>query len=83
MQALNGRVPVPALISYCEDAKIIGTPFYVTEYTRGRLFKSVHLPSLNAVQRTEIYNAMNQVLACIHAVDLTAVGLNDYGKHGN
>ncbi|XP_053557692.1 acyl-CoA dehydrogenase family member 10 isoform X2 [Bombina bombina] len=78
----ESEVPVPKVISLCEDSSIIGTPFYLMEYLTGRIFKDAALPGLDARDRQAIYTAMNQVLCKIHNVDIQAAGLNDYGKHG-
>ena len=32
----------------CEDASVLGTPFYVMDYSKGRLFKNPHLPGMSA-----------------------------------
>src|SRR5688572_22772701 len=31
--------PVPTPVTFCEDASVIGTPFYVMERMRGRIFR--------------------------------------------
>ncbi|XP_075424290.1 acyl-CoA dehydrogenase family member 10 isoform X2 [Ascaphus truei] len=83
MKALGeAGVPVPKVVSLCEDSSIIGTPFYLMEYISGRVFKDPALPGLDASQRRDIYTSMNQVLCKIHSVDIKAAGLEDYGKHG-
>uniref|UniRef100_A0A8C5WN56 Acyl-CoA dehydrogenase family member 10 n=1 Tax=Laticauda laticaudata TaxID=8630 RepID=A0A8C5WN56_LATLA len=76
-------IPVPKVLALCEDSSIIGTPFYLMEYSPGRIFKDPSLPELEPHQRTEVYSAMNSVLCQIHSVDIQTVGLEDYGKHGN
>uniref|UniRef100_A0A8C5MYB9 Acyl-CoA dehydrogenase family member 10 n=1 Tax=Leptobrachium leishanense TaxID=445787 RepID=A0A8C5MYB9_9ANUR len=82
MKALGETgVPVPKVISLCEDSSIIGTPFYLMEYFSGRIFKDPALPGLDEKDRRAIYTAMNQVLCKIHSVDIKAAGLEDYGKH--
>ncbi|XP_018413825.1 PREDICTED: acyl-CoA dehydrogenase family member 10 isoform X1 [Nanorana parkeri] len=75
-------VPVPKVLSLCEDSSIIGTPFYMMEYCAGRIFKDPALPELDSKQRQAIYTAMNEVLCKIHSVDIKAAGLEDYGKQG-
>ncbi|XP_048581845.1 acyl-CoA dehydrogenase family member 10 isoform X2 [Nematostella vectensis] len=76
-------VPVPKLLVLCEDASVLGTPFYVMEYTAGRIFKDPSLPGMTNEQRKEIYNAMSDVLHKIHSVDVDKAGLRDYGKTGS
>ncbi|XP_077318134.1 acyl-CoA dehydrogenase family member 10 [Lithobates pipiens] len=75
-------VPVPKVLSLCEDSSIIGTPFYLMEYCTGRIFKDPALPELDAKERQAVYTAMNKVLCQIHSVDIKAAGLEDYGKQG-
>ncbi|XP_054852904.1 acyl-CoA dehydrogenase family member 10 [Eublepharis macularius] len=80
--AVSG-IPVPKVLSLCEDSSILGTPFYLMEYCTGRIFKDPSLPGLEPSQRREIYAAMNRVLCEVHSVDIKAAGLEDYGKQGN
>ncbi|MFT5033165.1 MAG: aminoglycoside phosphotransferase (APT) family kinase protein [Bacteroidia bacterium] len=84
MHALAGTsVPVPTMHVLCEDESIIGSMFYVMDFVEGRIFWNAALPEQSPAQRSAIYDAMNQVLADLHAVDPNAVGLGDYGKPGN
>ncbi|MGN8157054.1 phosphotransferase family protein [Salinisphaera sp. RV14] len=74
-------VPVPAMRSYCDDAAVIGTPFYVMDYVEGRVFNNQ--PTLADVardQRAGVYHRMIDTLAALHSVDVAAVGLSDFGK---
>nr|XP_033809923.1 acyl-CoA dehydrogenase family member 10 isoform X2 [Geotrypetes seraphini] len=84
MKALGeAGVPVPKMLSLCEDSSILGTPFYLMEYCTGRIYKEPALSELEPSQRREIYTAMNQVLCNIHQVDIKRASLEDYGKHEN
>lgn len=84
MKALaNAGVPVPRVLDLCEDSRVIGAPFYLTEYCPGLIYKDPSLPGLPPSQRRAIYAAMNRVLCKIHSVDFKAAGLEDYGKHGD
>lgn len=79
--ALAGTgVPVPRARLYCDDASVIGTPFYVMDYVPGRVFADPRLPGVSPGERGRIYDAMNEALAKLHAVDWRAAGLSDYGK---
>jgi len=73
-------VPVPAMHCYCDDASIIGTPFYVMDYIEGRVFNDPSLPGLEPGQRTTIYHGLVDTLAALHAVDVDAAGLSDFGR---
>lgn len=76
-------VPVPPLLSLCEDSNVLGTPFYLMEYVSGRLFKNPSLEEVPVEQRKELYFALVDTLTAIHSVDIDRVGLNDFGRHGN
>lgn len=83
-QALAGsNVPVAKMHVLCKDDSILGSAFYVMELVRGRNFDDPGLPGLDKTLRTGIYDRMNRVLAAIHAIDLAAVGLSDFGPEGN
>ncbi|NKB62705.1 MAG: phosphotransferase [Gammaproteobacteria bacterium] len=79
----NTNVPVPDAIHLCKDKRILGSLFYVMSFEPGRVFWNPSLPELNNKQRAIVYDEMNRVLAALHDVDITAVGLADYGKPGN
>lgn len=84
MQALQGSgVPVPGMLALCEDAGVIGTPFYIMEYCEGRVFRDAQLPGCTPAERRAIYDSLNETLARLHQVDPRAVGLEDFGRQGN
>jgi aminoglycoside phosphotransferase (APT) family kinase protein len=73
-------VPVPKMRLLCEDAAIIGTPFYVMDYVDGRVLTDIRLSELPEAERAAYYFAMADGLAALHLVDWRAVGLAGYGK---
>jgi aminoglycoside phosphotransferase (APT) family kinase protein len=85
MRALAGsEVPVPRTYALCEDRGVIGSMFYVMEFSRGRIFWSASLPEFDSPdQRFALYDDMNRVMAALHNVDPGTVGLQDFGKPGN
>lgn len=84
MQALqNSAVPVPKLFAFSEDLEVVGTPFYIMEYLEGRVIVDQSLPSFSKEDRTRVYQEMNRVIAALHSVDYTKVGLDTFGKPGN
>lgn len=84
MQALAASaVPVPRMLALCEDAGVIGTPFYVMAHVDGRIFWDPAVPDVSRGDRAAIYDDMNRVLAALHAVDPQAVGLGGFGRPGN
>ncbi|MEO1038519.1 MAG: phosphotransferase family protein [Pseudomonadota bacterium] len=84
MKALGAAgFPAPAMHGLCEDEAVIGTAFYVMDFVEGRIFWDPYLPDLSADERAAIYDASNATLAQLHAIDVEAAGLVDYGKPGN
>jgi len=84
IMALQGsEVPVARAIHLCADRSIIGSLFYLMSFEPGRIYWDPTLPELDAGQRGAIYGEMNRVLAALHDVDVTAVGLADFGRPGS
>jgi aminoglycoside phosphotransferase (APT) family kinase protein len=76
-------VPVPRMVHYCDDASVLGTPFYLMERLSGRVFRSAALPEVSMAERRAYYRAMTETLVRLHRVDWAGLGLGDYGKPGN
>ena len=84
MRALGASgVPVAKMHLLCDDEAVIGRAFYVMEYVDGRVLWDQSLPGMTNAERAAIYDEMNRVIALLHAVDIDAAGLADYGKPGN
>ncbi|MBM4440094.1 MAG: phosphotransferase [Candidatus Rokubacteria bacterium] len=82
--ALQGSgVPVPRTYLLCEDPAVIGTPFYLMDCVHGRVFADPMLPGLTRAERTTLYDQFAEILARLHKVDWTAVGLEEFGRPGN
>lgn len=82
MRALAGTsVPVAAMHTLCEDESVIGRAFYVMDFVDGRVLWEPTLPGMAPAERTAIFDEMNRVMAALHSVDFSAIGLADYGKH--
>tara|TARA_Y100000748_G_scaffold297901_1_gene292514 strand:- start:171 stop:1244 length:1074 start_codon:yes stop_codon:yes gene_type:complete len=79
----NTEVPVPKTYGLCEDADIIGTPFFVMDFLDGTVYWDLLLSEKSPQERMEIYANKNKVIAELHNVDYESVGLSDYGKPGN
>jgi aminoglycoside phosphotransferase (APT) family kinase protein len=72
----------PRPLAGCEDASVIGTPFYVMERVRGIILRA-RVPEglvLDPPTMRRVSEAMCDTLAEIHRVDWKAVGLGDLGK---
>ncbi|MDP5278355.1 phosphotransferase family protein [Sphingomonas sp. DG1-23] len=75
--------PVARPYGLCEDAQVIGAPFYIMEMVEGRTFWDGALPDMASGERTVIYEVIVDTLAALHSIDYEAVGLGEYGKPGN
>ena len=76
-------VAVPRTILLSEDADVIGTPFYLMERVEGRVFHECALSDAAPGERKDLYFAMADAMARLHAVRPDRIGLADYGKPGN
>ena len=76
----SSGVPVPRAFVLCRDEAIIGTWFYVMDFIDGRVFNDPALPNIEREQRARCFDSMNHVLATLHTLDVTNLGLGDYGK---
>jgi len=84
MKALQGSdVPVPKLYAFSDDTEVVGTPFYIMEFLKGRVIVDQSLPGLSKNERGAVYDEMNRVIAALHQIDPIAVGLETFGKSGN
>ena len=76
-------VPVAKVLHLCEDESVIGTIFYVMDFSEGRIFWDPALLEMTQGERAEIYDEMNRVLAAIHNVDLEKTELTTFGRSSN
>ncbi len=79
----NTDVPVAWALHLCEDEDVIGVMFYLMSYVQGRVFWDPALPELSKTERAYYYRELIRVLAAIHGVDISGLGLSDYGRPGN
>ncbi|DBA81262.1 TPA: hypothetical protein ACH3X2_006887 [Trebouxia sp. C0005] len=73
-------VPVPKALCLCQDAAVIGTPFYVMEHVQGRIFIEPTLPELSPPERAAAYRQQAVTLAALHSVRPEQVNLQRYGR---
>ncbi|MGO9162105.1 MAG: phosphotransferase family protein [Streptosporangiaceae bacterium] len=74
-------VPVPHPVAFCPDAEVIGVPFYLMEHVSGVVLRSTQDGQrLSAEQGRQLSEVVAEMLAAIHAVDLDATGLRDFGR---
>jgi aminoglycoside phosphotransferase (APT) family kinase protein len=75
--------PVAKPYGLCIDDSVIGSWFYIMGMVEGRTIWDGAMPGSNPTERRATYHAMIDALAALHAVDVDAAGLSDYGKPGN
>ena len=75
--------PVAKPYALCTDDAVIGSWFYIMDMVEGRTIWDGAMPSATPTERRDTYFAMIDTLAALHAVDVEAAGLFDYGKPGN
>ncbi len=81
MRALGPTgAPVPAARILCEDADVIGTPFYVMDYIDGQVLSDLRLEVVPHGERAGYYFAAADGLAALHRVDWRAAGLEGFGR---
>jgi aminoglycoside phosphotransferase (APT) family kinase protein len=72
--------PAPRPSLYCDDASILGVPFYVMERRRGVVLRQADVPGLDPSTVRRLSEALIDNLVCLHALDYKAAGLADLGK---
>ncbi|PHH60075.1 hypothetical protein CDD81_2161 [Ophiocordyceps australis] len=69
MAALRATpVAVPKMYTLCQDASIIGTPFYIMEYLDGRIFQDMAMPGVERGEREAMWRAAVEMLAELHRI---------------
>jgi aminoglycoside phosphotransferase (APT) family kinase protein len=79
----GSAVPVAKPLHLCNDESVIGSMFYLMEFVDGRIFWDPSLPDVTREQRGVYFESIIATLASLHTMDVTTVGLADYGKPGN
>ncbi|MFA4927961.1 MAG: phosphotransferase family protein [Patulibacter sp.] len=83
VRALAGsNVPVPAVLAACEDANVIGAPFYVMEHVDGVVLHDAAQTeqAFSAPDRRRLSERAIDVLAGLHCIDPEAQRLGDLGR---
>ncbi|MGW1975165.1 phosphotransferase family protein [Streptomyces sp. NPDC001889] len=74
-------VPVPGTVLLCEDASVLGAPFYVMEYVEGTPYRTAEqLAPLGPERTRAAVLGLLDTLVELHAVDPGAVGLGGFGR---
>ncbi|HEX9104052.1 MAG TPA: phosphotransferase family protein, partial [Polyangia bacterium] len=79
LHAVYPQAPKP--VAYCEDAAILGAPFYVMERIVGVILRRDPPPDLlSSATAHALGEAFIDNLATLHGLDYRAAGLGDLGK---
>lgn len=73
---------IPSPIAYCDDAEVIGAPFYLMERVEGIILRGARpdVDGLDEAAMRGLSEAFVDTLAEVHAIDLDEAGLSDFGK---
>ncbi|NGO70110.1 phosphotransferase family protein [Streptomyces boncukensis] len=82
ISALRGTdVPVPDTVLLCEDADVVGAPFYVMEHVAGTPYRTAgELAAIGPERTRRVVLALTDTLVALHAVSPQRVGLADFGR---
>ncbi len=80
---MDTDVPTPKTFLLCEDDKVIGTQFYIMEFSEGVIYWDPLASEVEKDKRKKIFDEMNKGIALLHLQDINKIGLNDFGKEGN
>lgn len=75
-------VPVPRTLGLCLEPDVSDAPFYVMELVKGHVLRDADMAEevLDAAGRRRASESLVKVLADLHAVDVEAAGLGDFGR---
>ncbi|WP_308259564.1 phosphotransferase family protein [Pseudonocardia sp. H11422] len=82
LTALAGStVPVPRTVARCDDAEVIGAPFYLMEHVDGVVYRDDdQLAACSPAAAAKIADALVDALVALHTTAPAAVGLSDFGR---
>src|SRR5262245_8913547 len=80
LAAVFPAAPKPYL--FCDDASVIGAPFYLMERRQGVILRKTLPPGLSLAPETarSLGHSLIQTLAQLHSLDYQSAGLSDLGK---
>jgi aminoglycoside phosphotransferase (APT) family kinase protein len=77
----TAHVPVPEPVLLCDDASVIGAPFYVMERVDGLVLRDrAALLGVPEQERAGLAHRLVDTLAALHHSDPESLGLNDFGR---
>lgn len=81
-RALEGTgVPVPPVVSLCEDPGVLGVPFTITAWIDGAVIRDrAELEAVADADLPRVCGSLIDVLAALHEADPAVLGLGDFGR---
>lgn len=79
----DSAVPVAQPLHLCNDDAVIGSMFYLMTYVPGTIHWDPALPDVETAARAAHFDAAVDTLAALARLDISAVGLSDFGRPGN
>jgi aminoglycoside phosphotransferase (APT) family kinase protein len=80
----SAGTPVPGVVAMCQDAAVIGAPFFVMQYLDGiHCHGTRDAYSLDPAVRRAAGENLAGALAELHRLDIDAIGLGDLGRRGD
>lgn len=82
LSKLHAVYPAPRALLYCDDAEILGAPFYLMERIHGIILRRKMPDGLQITpdKVRQLDESFIDNLARLHGVDYAAIGLSDLGK---
>ena len=75
------RVPVPTVISLCEDSDVMGSPFNITAWVDGMVIRDrSDLERIPEAKLQALCGSLIDVLVELHEADPVALGLDGFGR---
>lgn len=82
LSRLHSVYPAPRALLYCDDAEVLGAPFYLMERIHGIILRR-KMPAglqISAEKARQLDESFIDALARLHSLDYAAIGLGDLGK---
>ena len=84
MSALyNTKIPVPKMLCYCNEKKIIGTEFYLMDYIEGIQETNPILPKFGIINKKKIYKNKLDILINLSKLNLKKIEMENFSKSYN
>lgn len=74
-------VPVPSMVTLCEDPAVLGAPFVIMERVNGDVLRTDgDVLALEPGSRQALFECLIDTFSALHALDPAGVGLESFGR---